>query len=100
MTLAVFTGHEALTFQDYADLATGGVLRAEPGRVYDVAPASGRNVPDVPAGWFTPVAAEPPPDAASEAASEAADEPPEAEPEPDLEPAGEPQQPGDENPQQ
>lgn len=55
MTLAAYTGHEVLTFPDYADLETGRTLTAEPGGVYDVAPASGRLVPDIPAGWFTPV---------------------------------------------
>ena len=55
MTLAAFNGHEALTFTDYMDLETGKTLHAEPGGTYDVAPASGRNVPDIPEGWFTPV---------------------------------------------
>ncbi len=58
MTLAAYTGHEALTFPDYLDLETGQTLHAEPGGTYDVAPASGRVVADLPAGWFTPVAAE------------------------------------------
>lgn len=57
MTLAAYTGHEALTFQDYLDLGTGKTLAAEPGRTYDVAPASGRLVPDIPQGWFTPAEA-------------------------------------------
>ena len=56
MTLAAFNGHEAFDFPDYLDLGTGKTLHAEPGGTYDVAPASGRNVPDMPAGWFTPVA--------------------------------------------
>jgi len=91
VTRAVFTGHESLSFQDYTDLATGRTLTAVPGGVYEVAPASGRSVPEVPAGWFVPVgepvleawAAEP--DAVPE---------PEAEPEPtsEPEPAPEPEQ--------
>ena len=55
MTLAAYTGHEALTFTDYLDLETGKTLHAEPGGTYDVAPASGRVVPEVPEPWFTPV---------------------------------------------
>lgn len=55
MTLAAYNGHEALTFTDYLDLGTGKTLRAEPGGIYDVAPASGRAVPDVPEPWFTAV---------------------------------------------
>lgn len=54
---AVYAGHEALTFTDYTDLDTGRTLHAEPGGVYDIAPASGRNVGDIPEPWFT--AAEP-----------------------------------------
>lgn len=54
MTLAAYDGHEALTFPDYLDLGTGKTLHAEPGRTYDIAPASGRLVPDIPQGWFTP----------------------------------------------
>jgi hypothetical protein len=54
---AVYGGHEALTFSDYIDLDTGKTLAAEPGGVYDIAPASGRLVPDIPEPWFT--AAEP-----------------------------------------
>ena len=57
MTLAAYTGHEPLTFPDYTDLGAGRTLHAEPGGTYDVAPASGRAVPDIPAGWFTPVLA-------------------------------------------
>jgi hypothetical protein len=49
-----YNGHEALTFTDYLDLESGKTLHAEPGRTYDVAPASGRLVPDIPHGWFTP----------------------------------------------
>ena len=48
---AVFTGHETLTFMDYLDLETGRTLTAEPGRVYDVAPAGGRPVPVLPPGF-------------------------------------------------
>jgi hypothetical protein len=55
VTLAAYNGHEVLTFADYTDLDTGRTLRAEPGRTYDVAPASGRVVPEVPEPWFTPV---------------------------------------------
>jgi len=51
---AVYTGHETLTFTDYLDGETGRTLTAEPGGVYDVTPASGRLVPDLPAGWFVP----------------------------------------------
>jgi hypothetical protein len=51
---AVYTGHEVLTFSDYLDLETGRTLTAVPGGTYDMAPASGRLVPDVPAGWFAP----------------------------------------------
>jgi len=55
VTRAIFNGHEALTFSDYTDLATGMTLRAEPGQVYDIAPASGRVVPEFPEPWFTRV---------------------------------------------
>ena len=55
MTRAVYTHHEALTFGDYLDLETGLTLHAEPGGTYDVAPASGRVVPDMPEPWFRPV---------------------------------------------
>jgi len=51
---AVYTGHEVLTFSDYLDLETGRTLTAEPGGTYDMTPASGRLVPDVPPGWFAP----------------------------------------------
>ena len=54
MTLAAYNGSEALTFSDYVDLETGRTLHAEPGHVYDVAPASGRVVPEFPEPWFTP----------------------------------------------
>ena len=55
MTLAVYKGHEPRMFLDYLDLDTGHVLEAEPGGTYDMAPASGRLVPDVPEQWFTAV---------------------------------------------
>jgi len=54
---AAYLGHEALTFTDYLDLDTGKTLHAEPGEVYDIAPASGRLVGEIPEPWF--VAAEP-----------------------------------------
>jgi hypothetical protein len=54
VTLAAYHGHETLTFPDYLDLGTGKTLTAEPrDEPYDVAPASGRLVPDLPADWFT-----------------------------------------------
>jgi hypothetical protein len=55
---AAYVGHEVLTFTDYTDLETGRALRAEPGGVYDIAPASGRVVPEFPEPWFARV--EPP----------------------------------------
>ena len=55
---AVYLGHEVLTFNDYLDLETGRTLTAEPGATYDVAPAGGRPVPDVPPGWFAPAVEE------------------------------------------
>lgn len=60
MTLAAYAGHEALTFSDYLDLGTGKTLFAEPGGVYDISPAGGRVVTEVPEPWFTPVAPPPP----------------------------------------
>jgi hypothetical protein len=54
-----YAGHEALTFSDYIDLEQGRTLYAEPGRVYDIMPASGRVVPEVPEPWFVPVEGEP-----------------------------------------
>lgn len=51
---AVYVGHEALTFPDYLDLETGRTLEAIPGGTYDIAPAGGRVMPEVPEGWFTP----------------------------------------------
>ncbi len=87
---AAYNGQETLTFTDYIDQETGRTLTAEPGMSYDIAPASGRPVADVPEPWFTaldgeaaaPVAVE---DAAAEDAGEplaevapdAAAEPPE-----------------------
>lgn len=68
--LAFYTGHETLTFPDYLDLETGKTLTAGPReQPYDVAPASGRLVPDFPAGWFVP--ADPEAHAAKLAAEEA-----------------------------
>ena len=52
---AVYTGHEALTFTDYLDLDSGKTLHAQPGRVYDISPASGRAAADIPAPWFIPL---------------------------------------------
>ena len=52
MTRAAYNGHEALTFPDYLDLETGKTLYAEPGQVYDIAPASGHVVPGFPVPWF------------------------------------------------
>ena len=59
MTLAAYNGHEALTFTDYLDLGTGRTLHAEPGGVYDITPAGGRVVAEVPSPWFRLVAREP-----------------------------------------
>jgi hypothetical protein len=53
VTFAAYTGYEPLTFSDYIDMGTGHTLRAEPGQTYDIAPASGRMVPDIPEPWFT-----------------------------------------------
>ena len=83
---AVYTGHEALTFSDYLDLDTGKTLHAQPGRVYDITPASGRAAAEVPVPWFvslgeawTPVAlTEPEPQDVPEDGAE-----PEPEPEPE-----------------
>ena len=52
---AAYVHHEALTFSDYIDGETGKTLHAEPGRVYEVTPASGHVVPEIPAAWFVPV---------------------------------------------
>jgi hypothetical protein len=56
-----YTGHEALTFSGYLDAATGKTLHAEPGRVYDIIPVSGRAGDDIPRAWFRPVPPPPPP---------------------------------------
>ena len=90
-----YVGHEALTFTDYIDLEAGKTLHAVPGGTYDIAPASGRNVPEVPEPSF--VAADPVPAAEVRPAEpDATPEPepaPEPAPEPDeLEPAPEPAQ--------
>ena len=91
---AVYTGHEALTFTDYLDLDTGKTLHAEPGRVYDITPASGRAAAEVPVPWFislgeawTPVAlTEPEPEPQPELSLEPQDIPePGTEPEPEPE---------------
>jgi hypothetical protein len=58
VTLAAYNGHEALTFTDYLDLGSGKTLHAEPGGTYDIAPASGRGVPEFPEPWFTAVQGE------------------------------------------
>jgi hypothetical protein len=58
---AAYAGQETLTFNDYIDLGTGKTLHAEPGGVYDITPASGRLVDEVPAQWFTAIEGEPAP---------------------------------------
>ena len=85
---AVYTGQEALTFSQYIDAETGKTLRAEPGGVYEVIPASGHVVPEIPVPWFEWV--EDDGDwaemkAAFESAREPADEPPDETGEPDPE---------------
>ena len=75
-----YVGHEALTFTDYIDLEAGKTLHAEPGRVYDIAPASGHVVPEVPEPWFVRAEGEPVPAAAVWPAE------PDAVPEPETEP--------------
>ena len=78
MTLAAYNGHEALTFTDYTDLATGQTLHAEPREEpYDVAPASGRAVPEVPEPWFTVIQDGAPGLSSEEAGEPAHDEDPE-----------------------
>jgi hypothetical protein len=47
-----YTGQEALTFSQYIDTATGKTLHAVPGGVYDITPASGHEVPEIPVPWF------------------------------------------------
>src|SRR5579864_2932571 len=81
VTRAAYTGHEALTFTDYLDLETGRTLHAEPGGVYDIAPASGRAAAEVPEPWFTAIGSGP-----GEPAPEAWTPEPDAEPEPAPEP--------------
>jgi len=49
MTRVRYTGVHPGTLMDYTDLDTGRAVQVVPGGVYDVAPASGRAVPDVPA---------------------------------------------------
>jgi hypothetical protein len=80
VALARYTGHMPVTFPDYTDRGTGTTLAAEPGGVYDVIPASGRLVPDLPAGFTAPGETAPP-----AAGPEAAAGGPEA-----AEPAGDP----------
>ena len=48
MTRVRYTGVHPGTLLDYTDLATGRALTVVPGRVYDVTPASGRAVPEMP----------------------------------------------------
>ena len=81
MTLAAFNGQEALVFGDYLDLGTGKTLRAVPGGLYDVAPASGRVVPEFPEPWFSPVQVEPveTPEEVEPAEAQEPDEDPETE---------------------
>jgi hypothetical protein len=50
---AAYAGQETLTFGDYIDQTTGKTLVGEPGGVYDIAPASGHVVPEIPVPWFT-----------------------------------------------
>ena len=49
-----YVHHETLTFSGYLNQDTGQTLRAEPGGVYDIAPASGRAADEVPSPWFVP----------------------------------------------
>ena len=90
---AGYNGQEALTFNDYTDLQTGKTLHAVPGGTYDIAPASGHVVPEVPEPWFTllpeedPYAAEPAADAAWDGPVPVTEPEPELEPEPAPEPA-------------
>lgn len=81
-----YTGHEALTFTDYIDMEAGRTLHAEPGGMYDIAPASGRVVPEIPEPWFVLVAPEAParsvpePEPAPPGPDEAQDDPEPLEP--------------------
>ncbi len=87
---AVYTGHETLTFTDYRDEETGRTLTAEPGGIYEVAPAGGRALPEIPVPWFIPLEGDVPQVVADVPAEEAE---PEAEgPQPE---GGEQQQPGE-----
>ena len=86
---AVYTGHEALTFPDYLDQDTGKTLHAQPGRVYDITPASGRAAAEVPVPWFTSLGEAWTPVALTEPEPEPEPEPqpePEDVPEPGTEP--------------
>ena len=83
-----YTGHEALTFTDYIDLEAGKTLHAEPGGVYDIAPASGRNVLEVHEPWFAAVAGEAPAPQAWAAEPDAVPEPV-SEPDPESQAAEE-----------
>ena len=77
---AAYTGQEALTFSQYIDVETGKTLRAEPGGVYEVIPASGHVVPEIPVPWFEWVEDDEAWEkmrAAFKSARQAADEPPE-----------------------
>ena len=76
-----YTGTEALTFSQYVDMETGKTLHAEPGGVYEVMPASGHVVPEIPTGWFVPV------DEAGNPAPHLWPVTGEGEPEPEQEPA-------------
>lgn len=68
-----YLGHEPRTFLDYIDLDTGKTLNAVPGGTYDIVPASGRAVEDIPVPWFTP--AEPPAAPKASAPAKAVPEP-------------------------
>ena len=82
---AAYTGNETLTFTQYIDRGTGRTLRADPGGVYDIMPASGHVVPEIPTGWFAPVEWEPAPFTPVALR-------PDGEPEPEPEVAPEPEQ--------
>jgi hypothetical protein len=87
---AAYTHHEPLTFPDFIDQETGKTLTAEPGRVYDITPASGRLAGEIPEPWFVRVGdgGEPVPAAEPDAFPEEPAEP-EPAPEPVLEPGTE-----------
>lgn len=88
MTRAAYTGHEVLTFSDYIDLETGKTLHAEPGGAYDIAPASGHVVPEIPEPWFVlaePKALEVAPDLWSAEAESDPETAPDADPAPEDE---------------